>query len=276
MSVSRSSGEETSKTINGTVTDKTREAVHEVRGPHDARSDLRKNVKYGTSECIKMSMQTLSCTSEIRRKLQQKLLKAETKQHREKLNGLVSILNELTAQYLGSDGKEYMNSIIPLEYAEELYLRYKTDYVSNRASEHTKQQFVEAILNPNTGLFVSIVRIPSTDKSYVVLRSPDGSTEPVLDCILNEFSNKEESKSRFELNSETVQSILSTMDSEWDRKIACVLLGVNRLVLSWLYTCFYTMEATLTSGLYNYTKKYTPTPKHAARMSYGQLLKVRP
>ena len=53
--------------------------------------------------------------------------------------------------------------------------------VSNKATEHTKQQFVEAILNPNTGLFVSIVRIPSMDKSYIVLRSPDGSTEPVLD-----------------------------------------------------------------------------------------------
>jgi len=63
MSVSTSSGEETSKTINVTVTDKTRE--------------LRK--KYGTSKCIKVSMQNLSCTLEIRRKLQQKLLKAETK-----------------------------------------------------------------------------------------------------------------------------------------------------------------------------------------------------
>ena len=102
-----------------------------------------------------------------------------------------------------------MNSIIPLGYALELYLGYKTDYVSNTDTEHTKQQFVEAIrLNPNTGLFVSIVRIPSTDKSYVVLRSHDGRTEPVLDCILNEFSNKEESKSKFEWNSETVQSIL--------------------------------------------------------------------
>ena len=168
-----------SKTINGTVTNKTRKAVHKVHGPHDARSDLRKNVKYGSSKYIRVSMQTVSCISEIHHKLQQNLLKAKTKQHREKLNGLVSILNELTAQYLGSDGKEYMNSIIPLEYALEVYLGYKTDYVSSMATEHTKQQFVEAILSPNTGLFVSIVIIPSTDKSYVILRSPDGSTEPV-------------------------------------------------------------------------------------------------
>ena len=55
------------------------------------------------------------------------LLKAETKQHRAKLNGLVSILNELPAQYLGSDGKQYMNSSTPLEYAMELYLGYETD-----------------------------------------------------------------------------------------------------------------------------------------------------
>ena len=65
--------------------------------------------------------------------------------------------------------------------------------------------FFEAILSPNTGLFVSIVCIPSTDKSYVILRSPDGAQNQ---CILNEFSNKEESKSKFEWNSETVQSIL--------------------------------------------------------------------
>ena len=127
MSVGRSSGEEMSKTINGTVTDKTKETGHEVNGPHDALSKLRKNVKYGTSQCLKVSMQTLSCTSEICCKLQQRLLKAETKQHRAKINGLVSILNELTAQYLGSDGKQYMNSSTPLEYAMELYLGYETD-----------------------------------------------------------------------------------------------------------------------------------------------------
>ena len=44
--------------------------------------------------------------------------------------GLLAVLDELTAQYLGPDGKERMNSILPLKYAMEIYLGYQTDYVS--------------------------------------------------------------------------------------------------------------------------------------------------
>lgn len=53
-------------------------------------------------------------------------------------------------------------------------------------------------------MFVFIVCILSMDKLYVVLCFFVGSIELVFDCILNEFSNKEESKSRFELNLEIV------------------------------------------------------------------------
>ena len=201
-------------------------------GPHDARSRLRANVKFGVSQCIKVSMQTLSSTSELREKLMQKLVSAKTTQQREKMNGLLALLNELTAQYeltaQARDGREYTTAILPFEYALELYLGYQTGYVPNTATQDTKIQFTETLLNPNTGLFVSIIRLSSLGKSYIVLRPPDGNMEPALDFILEELNNKPEEKTRFDLNSETVQSILSTMDSEWDKKVACVLLGVNR------------------------------------------------
>ena len=38
-------------------------------GPHDACSRLRASVKFGVSQCIKVSMQTLSSTSELHEKL---------------------------------------------------------------------------------------------------------------------------------------------------------------------------------------------------------------
>jgi hypothetical protein len=121
-----------------------------------------------------------------------------------------------------------MTGILPLDYALELYLGHQTDYVPNTATQDTKIQFNETLLNANTGLFVSIVRLPSIGKSYVVLRPADGNMEPALDVILQDLNNQREEKSKFELNPQTVQSILSTMDSEWDKKVACVLLGVNR------------------------------------------------
>lgn len=203
------------------------------RNSHEARSELRK--KFG--ENIKVSMQALSNTSDIRCKLEQRAVSTNSNQQKEKFNGLLAVLNELTAQHLGPDCKEYMNSILTLEYTLELYLGYQTNYVSNTATKDTYQQFVEALLHPNTGLFISIVYLPSNGKSYVIQRSPDGSTESALDYILNELRSGQEESNRFELNSESVQSILSTMDSEWDRKIACVLLGVNRLVVTYCQGC---------------------------------------
>lgn len=56
MFVSRLSGEEMLKIINGIVIDKIREVVYEVCGLYDVCFDLRKNVKYGISECIKVFM----------------------------------------------------------------------------------------------------------------------------------------------------------------------------------------------------------------------------
>ena len=89
-------------------------------------------------------------------------------------------------------------------------------------------QFTKTLLNPNKGLFVSVILLSSLGKSYVFLRPPHRNMEPALDFILEELNNKPEGKTRFDLNSEPVQSILSTMDSEWDKKVPCVLLSVNR------------------------------------------------
>ena len=197
-------------------------------GPHDARSSLRASVKFGVSQCIKVSMQTLSSTSELREKLVQKLAIAKSKQQRDKISGLLALLNELTAQFQARDGREYATAILPFDYALELYLGYQTGYVPNTATQDIKIQFTETLLNSNTGLFVSVIRLSSLGKSYIVLRPPDGNMEPALDFILEELNNQQEEKNRFDLNSETVHSILSTMDSEWDKKVACVLLGVNR------------------------------------------------
>jgi hypothetical protein len=81
--------------------------IKKKAGSHDARSELRASVKFGVSQCIKVSMQTVSSTTELREKLEQKLASAKTTQQKDKINGLLAILSELTAQFQGSDGREY-------------------------------------------------------------------------------------------------------------------------------------------------------------------------
>ena len=158
----------------------------------------------------------------------QKLAIAKSKQQRDKISGLLALLDELTAQFQARDGREYATTILAFDYAIELYLGYQTGYVPNTATQDIKTQFTETLLNSNAGLFVSIIRLSSLGKSYIVLRPPDGNMEPALDFILEELNNQQEEKNRFDLNLETVHSILSTMDSEWNKKVECVLLGVNR------------------------------------------------
>ena len=165
-------------------------------GPHDARSSLRASVKFGVSQCIKVSMQTLSSTSGLREKLVHKLAIAKSKQQRDKISGLLALLNELTAQFQARNGREYATAILPFDYALELYLGYQTGYVPNTVTQDIKIQFTETLLNSNTGLFVSIIRVSSLGKSYIVLRPPDGNMEPALDFILEELNNQQEEKKK--------------------------------------------------------------------------------
>jgi hypothetical protein len=62
--------------------------IKKKAGSHDACSELRASVKFGVSQCIKVSMQTVSSTTELREKLEQKLASAKTTQQKDKINGL--------------------------------------------------------------------------------------------------------------------------------------------------------------------------------------------
>ena len=107
-------------------------------------------------------------------KLVKKLVSAKSTQQGDKMNGLLALLIELTAQFQSSDGREYNTAILPFDYALELYLGYQTSYVPNTTTQDTKI-LSEALLNSNTGLFVSIIHLSRIGKSYIVLQPSDGN-----------------------------------------------------------------------------------------------------
>ena len=94
-----------------------------LRGAHLARSVLRQNLKIH-SEFIQDSAQTyrLSSNLDILKRQLEKSVQANTK---DKLKGLIAVFLELTIREIGPDGKENMQNILTMKYAQGIYLGFE-------------------------------------------------------------------------------------------------------------------------------------------------------
>lgn len=84
------------------------------------------------------------------------------------------------------------------------------------------------ILHPQYGLRVYIVNLPFTKENFVLLKPSDVDLPAVFDCLANSFLEGDNKKYWFPVRSDVIQGILSTMDTEWDRKVSRVLLCAKR------------------------------------------------
>ncbi len=109
----------------------------------------------------------------------------------------------------------------------ELYFSYLN---KNPPFVNTDQdKFQYALLHSKWGLCVYVVYIKILRKRYIVLRPDEFGLELFLEMICTaETSQTQSIDSRIELNSENIAAMMNTFDTEWDRKVARVFLGVNR------------------------------------------------
>ena len=71
----------------------------------------------------------------------------------------------------------------------------------------------------------NIVFNPFTGNSFIVLRSGEVNLGHFFDTFIQDIH---EIFDRLTLNNEIVHTLIGSMDSEWDRKVARVLVGANR------------------------------------------------
>ena len=109
-----------------------------------------------------------------------------------------------------------------LDEAYDVYLAYQHPTRSKfmQSDRHEKKHFTELVLHPKYGLCVTIVK--AKQKEYVVLRPDNFSLEGFYQhCFADERKHEP-------LDKEFIKKVVSSMDTEWDKKILWVVLGLSR------------------------------------------------
>ena len=153
-----------------------------------------------------------------------KLNLEETLSH---LRGLKAVLQILQGQLPNENGKDTKQSFMDFNEAFALFLSCSKDTSSlDLGQRHKRKRFKELLCHPKYGLCVYVVM-----EKFIVLRADDVDLEIFFEeltkSIHYDFKSVDEN-SRLILNSELVENIINSMDSEWDKNIVRVILGSTR------------------------------------------------
>ena len=89
-----------------------------------------------------------------------------------------------------------------------------------QSDRHEKKHFTELVLHLKYGLCVNIVK--GKQKEYLVLRPDNFNLEASYQhCFTDEGRHEP-------LDKEFIKNVFSSMDTEWDKKILRVVLGLSR------------------------------------------------
>ena len=211
-----------------------------LRGKNDARKNLIVNSRY--SENVLKSQQTCSVLGN-RQKLEKLILERETLLNKSQVSqedgkectsescrcrllGLMAVWNELTADAVGIDGKEYSKFFLKFDEALDIYFSFYS-HIQKPYLNTDKDKFLYALLHAEWGLCVYIITLQETKERIILIR-PDNVD---MDIFLHFISQEREYLQftpRIQLDKWLVESILNTFDSEWDRLVGRVLLGLDR------------------------------------------------
>ena len=140
-----------------------------------------------------------------------------------KLKGLRAVLEVLITKLIRQDGLEYLKSCMPLQEAYEQYAGYIPEFTS--VTTQGLSDFKELLCHPKYGLCVLIIHNPHTDNSFVCLRPDDIDIANLVEVI---FRDTKQSSEKFQINYESLQMLLQSMDTEYDKQVAKILICANR------------------------------------------------
>jgi hypothetical protein len=143
---------------------------------------------------------------------------------RKKLQGLLEVLEHL--QQPKDKNNDDFKGIIRFDVAYEIFSGHQTGHVD-------KTTFRDALLHPEHGLSVYIVDVPISThctSKFIILKSQTFDFPNFLDQIQKD--KKEEADTsvtnhRLLMGKHELMSIINTMDTEWDKTCAKVLVGAN-------------------------------------------------
>ena len=142
---------------------------------------------------VKESMQCCSLSTNLSL-LNDYLEKSRSQNEIDKFNGLIAVLDELTAKSV-KNGISCVQSILSIEYALEVYLGYKTDYVAGTKMADDRKSFEDNLLHLQYGLRVYVVNLPFTKERFIILKPSDVDLAPIFNCFACSFLQGDVTKS---------------------------------------------------------------------------------
>ena len=176
------------------------------------RSKIRENVR--------MSLQTLNI-SDVARRLAG-IYAQKDSQHRRKnckVAGMMHVLDELTAaeRPKSTDSGIEVKGILRFEEAYKLFFSAFEDFVLP-----DRYTFRDELLSDELGLPVTL--FSRKHNSFVVLNPENWDIVKLLDVFFDE-KYEEKLNYRFELDASSLQTIMNSMDTEYDRSVVRAILA---------------------------------------------------
>lgn len=146
--------------------------------------------------------------------------------HRNRLLGLMAVWNEQTADAIGMDGKEYTKFFLKFDDALDSFFSFFS-HIQKPYLNTDKDKFLYALLHAQWGLCVYIITLEETKEKLIIVRPDNHDMDIFLEFVSQEKEYLQFTP-RIQLDKWLVEGILNTFDSEWDRLVGRVLLGINR------------------------------------------------
>ncbi len=179
------------------------------------KSQLSENVRQSLQGC------TIGQNMEV---LNSHINKPNSKFNKDRLRGLRAVLEVLLTKLEGPDGTEHLKSFMTFEQAYEQYTGFLPDYIPGTHHKPEKKQFKELLCHPHVGLRVLIIYNPNTEHSFLCLRPDSADISGLIEALIKDDRTK---YTRLEIEYETVQKLINSMDSEYDKRVAKALYCAN-------------------------------------------------
>ena len=199
----------------------------ELRRKNDGRPELTAKARVTCGETRHVLKSLQPCSLRNNRHVLQHIVQQTSPSNddkRKKIAGLLAVLDALQCEHIGVDGKAYDNSILRFEEAMELFFAHHNK--GQPFINTDKDKFLYALLHEEWGLCVYIVFVECLNQRLVILRPDSCNLDTFLD-MLSKAAPRSSSMTEdtLQLHAENVHEILATVDTEWDRKVARVLLA---------------------------------------------------
>ena len=199
----------------------------ELQGKNDAQAELTANARIACSETRNVLKSLQPCSLKDNRRVLHSILEKinpPNLKQKNKILGLLAVLDAIQCERIGQDGKTYDNSFLCFDSAMELFFAH-----CNKGPPFIntdKDKFLYAMLHEKWRLCVYVVFMEHLNRRLIVLRPDSCNIETFLDMISKSAPTRMY-ENTLQLTAENVKETLATVDTEWDRKVARVLLAAE-------------------------------------------------